>query len=232
MKTIGVLGGMGPQATMDFEARVHKVSQKLLPQFANSGYPPMVVHYHRQGPVVLDDHQKPMQPLRPEPSLMARLGKLGEMVDFIVIPSNTPHLFRDLIEEASGRKVLSMIDATLEEVQRRGWRRVGVPGFGEPKVYTKELDRVGVASETFSGETGGLRDRLDRAILALMAGQSGPEDSKAAMEAIDTLRARGVDGIILGCTEIPLLLGDAAEAPDLINPAQMLAEAADRFAIE
>jgi aspartate racemase len=65
-----------------------------------------------------------------------------------------------------------------------------------------------------------------------MAGQAGPEESRLAVEAVETLRAREVDGIILGCTEIPLLLGDAAQAPDLINPAQLLAEAAVRFAIE
>ena len=40
MKTIGVLGGIGPQATMDFEQRVHAVSQALIPQYANTGYPP------------------------------------------------------------------------------------------------------------------------------------------------------------------------------------------------
>jgi aspartate racemase len=57
-------------------------------------------------------------------------------------------------------------------------------------------------------------------------------DSVAACAAVDELRHRGVDGVVLGCTEIPLLLGDGADAPDLINPAQLLAEAAVRGAIE
>ena len=48
MKTIGVLGGLGPQATMDFEARVHAVSRRLIPGRGNGGYPPMVVYYHRR----------------------------------------------------------------------------------------------------------------------------------------------------------------------------------------
>ena len=39
MKTIGVLGGLGPQATMDFEERIHTVSQQLIAQHGNSGYP-------------------------------------------------------------------------------------------------------------------------------------------------------------------------------------------------
>ena len=45
MQTIGVLGGLGPQATMDFERRVHAVAQRLIAPHLNSGYPPMVVYY-------------------------------------------------------------------------------------------------------------------------------------------------------------------------------------------
>lgn len=45
MKTIGVLGGLGPQATMEFEVRVHRAAQRLIPQDGNQGYPPMVVYY-------------------------------------------------------------------------------------------------------------------------------------------------------------------------------------------
>ena len=89
-----------------------------------------------------------------------------------------------------------------------------------------------IACETLPNEVGGLRDRLDQAVIALMAGQAGDEDRQAAAEAVGTLNAREVDGIILGCTEIPLLLGDRAEAPSFINPVQILAEVAVRFALE
>jgi aspartate racemase len=232
MKTIGVLGGMGPQATMDFEARVHEVSRRLIPQAFGMGYPPMVVVYNRHPPVVLDENYKPVVPWQPNPNLLEASRKLGQVADFIVITSNAPHLMRDYIEEASGLKVLSMIELVLDEVRRRGWRRVGVLGLGDPMVHRGPLDSQGIPYEVLSGETGGLRDRLDGAIRAVMEGQDGPEESAIAREAVDTLRARGVDGVVLGCTEIPLLLRDATNAPDLINPAQLLAEAAVRFAIE
>jgi aspartate racemase len=232
MKTIGVIGGVGPQATMAFEVMVHEVSQKLIPPSLNSGYPPMVVYYHRYPPFIVDERGVPIPPRRPEPHLTAALGKLGEMVDFIVITSNAPHLFLDLIEETSGRKVLSMIDTTVNQVQRQGLRRVGVLGLGLPKIYLEALDKTGVVYETLPVGVGGLSDRLDGAIVAYMAGQTTAEDRALAAEAVATLRARSVEAIIMGCTEIPLLLGDDAQAPDLINPLQLLAEAAVRFAIE
>ncbi|MGH2584816.1 MAG: hypothetical protein ACRDJE_07885 [Dehalococcoidia bacterium] len=73
--------------------------------------------------------------------------------------------------------------------------------------------------------------RLNPAILSLQAGQAGPAEAAAARAAVAMLRARDVDCIILGCTEVPLLLGAEADAPDLINPGALLAEAAVRYVI-
>ena len=64
-----------------------------------------------------------------------------------------------------------------------------------------------------------------------MEGREDENAVRAAREAVGWLRARPVDGIILGCTEIPLLLGDAAVADDLLNPLQLLANAAVHHAI-
>ena len=228
MKTVGVLGGLGPQATMDFEARVHAVSQRLIPQRGNGGYPPMVVYYLRHAPVLLADDGSPVFPIQPDPRLFAAARRLGALADFLVITANSPHAFREAIEQAAGRPVLSMIDITLDKVRQRGLRRLGVLGLGEPTIYLAPLGRLGLACETVDED---LRGRLDLAILALMEGRAGPDARAVARQAVDALRARGVDGVILGCTEIPLLLGGEADAPDLINPAQLLAEATVRYAM-
>jgi aspartate racemase len=68
MKTIGVLGGLGPQATMDFVQRLHQVSQRFLPHDANSGYPPMVVTYFREPPVVMAEDGRPASPVQVNPA--------------------------------------------------------------------------------------------------------------------------------------------------------------------
>ncbi len=228
MKTIGVLGGIGPQATLDFEARVHSVSQRLIPQRGNMGYPTLVVYYLRQPPAVVAPDLRPVLPPQPDPAFLDAAKKLGPLCDFLVIISNAAHMFQDQVEQASGRKVLSMIDVTLDEIKDQG-KKIGVLGMGDPVVYTAALDRLGIQCETLSGE---MRNRLDEAIIALDEGRDGPETVRTAMEAVAELRGREVDWIILGCTEIPLLLGKETNAPDLINPAQLLAEAAVRHATE
>ncbi|GIV97510.1 MAG: aspartate racemase [Herpetosiphonaceae bacterium] len=228
MKTIGVLGGLGPQATMDFEARIHRVSQQRIPQHANTGYPPMIVYYCRHAPILLDDDGSPYHPLRPDPRLLDAAKQLGQLVDVLVITSNTPHLFEAEIAQAAGRPLLNMIDLTLQEVQRRRWRRVGVLGLHDPVFYTRPLVQLGIGVEVLNKDE---RAPLDAAIIALMEGRSGPEATVVARQALQTLRDRAVDGIILGCTEIPLLLNEEANAPDLIDPLQLLTDAALEYAL-
>jgi aspartate racemase len=228
VRTIGVLGGLGPQATMDFEVRVHRVAQRLIPPNLNGGYPPMVVYYCRHAPFLLTDQGTPQLPLRPDPRLLEAAKRLGGLADFLVITANGPHLLQAEIERAAGRQVLSMVEATVEEVWRRQWQRVGFLGLGDPVIYTEPLGRLGIACATADA---GRRTALDGAVFRLMEGRDDAGSAAAARAAVADLRAKGVDGVVLGCTEIPLLLREAADATDLINPAQPLAEAAVRAAL-
>jgi aspartate racemase len=230
LKTIGVLGGLGPQATMDFEQRLHRAAQRVIPPHLNGGYPPTVVWYCRHPPILVKDDGRPLLPLRPDPRLLEAAGRLGQVADFLVIPSNTPHALQPEIERAAGKSVVSMVGATVDEVRRRGWKRVGVVALGEPVFYTGPLGRLGVSCETLDQAA---RDALDPAIFRVMEGREGAEDRAAAKAAVQQLRARKVDGSILGCTEVPLLLGKGAdEDPDLLNPAELLAAAAVAAAME
>jgi len=226
LRRMGVLGGLGPQATMEFEARVHAVSRTLLPSRKSGGYPPMAVLYYRHPPFVLGADERPLLPLRPHPRLLDAARSLRPLADFLVMPANAPHVFHAELEEAFGGPFVSMVEAALAEVGRRGWTRVGVLGLGKPRVYLEPLERRGVEAIALPPEE---RARLDAAIFGMMEGRADPESRRAARDAVDWLRAHGADGIIPGCTEIPLLLGDAP--PDLIDPLQLLAEAAVRYSI-
>jgi len=230
MKRIGVLGGISAQATMDFEARVHRVAQRLVPQQWNAGYPPMVVWYHRRLPVRVDDAGRPIVPMEIDPQLLDAAAWLGRGSDFLVVPCNAAHVGLPALTRAAGCPVLSMIDVTAAEAVRRGWRRVGVLGFnGTPSVYLEVFHRNGIACEAIDARA---QAALDGGIRAVMEGRDGPAEGGAAVVAVEALRARAVDGIVLGCTEIPLLMREAAEAADLLNPAALLAEAAVRLALD
>ncbi len=229
VKTIGVLGGIGPQATMQFEERLHREAQALALGRANESYPPLVVWYHRGPPMVADDQGEPIEPIRPAAELLDGARWLGQVADFVVITSNGAHVLAPWVEEAAGRPVLSMVELVAEEAVRRGWRRVGVPALFAPHVYEAALAPRAVAVETIGGQ---LQADLDAAIFSVMAGSDGAASRTAGDAAVAELRGRGVDGLILGCTEIPFLVPGEVAAPDVLDPIGLLARAALRRAID
>lgn len=228
MKTIGVLGGLGPQATMESEKRIHEVSQQRFPQRANSGYPPMIVTYFRFPPVLVDQDLRLITPIQPNPALLQAAKDLGALADFLVITANGPHVFQKEIEAAAGREVLSMIEVTMAKLEQLGWRRVGLLGLGEPRVYMQALEPTGIKQVVLEEEQ---RARLDKAIFKVMEGKDGEAEQQVAEEAIGQLKKQGVEGIILGCTELPLLLSGHLDDETLINPGELLVEAALEYAM-
>ncbi len=231
MKTIGVLGGLGPQATMDFEVRMHRISQHFVPQQANTGYPPMVVYYFRETPMVMPaDGSFPSELPRANPLLLDAAQRLGAWANFLVITTNGIHAWQKEIQEAAGRPVVSMIDATMAEVRRRGCARVGVVDFRPPDmcVYTEPLLASGIPTEVLPAER---LEAMMQAVFRVDEGRAGAAERRLVQEAMQYLRARGADAIILACTEIPLMLDGSDLTPDVINPIQYLAEAAVRYAI-
>ena len=168
MKRIGVLGGISPQATIDFEARVHRVCQQLVPQSWNRGYPPMVVWYHRRMPLRVDADDRPLVPREIDPELVDAAAWLGRSVDFLVMPCNAAHIGLAALRKAAGCPVLSMIDVAVDEVARRGWRHVGVLGFaGAPAPYVEALGARGVRHATIDRA---LQARVDAGIRAVAGG--------------------------------------------------------------
>src|SRR5688500_1303774 len=121
MQRIGVIGGMSPQATMDFEARFHRICQRLIPQDWTRGYPQLVVWYNRTLPVRVDAQNRPLTPREIDPSLLEAAASLGKVSDFLVVPCNAAHVGAREIAAAAGCPVLSMIDVTIDEIARRGW---------------------------------------------------------------------------------------------------------------
>ncbi len=231
MKTIGILGGMGPQATLDFEERIHKISQHVIPQKLSTGYPPMVSYYLRSVPMQMKNGVF-VEPLVPEKGLLEAAKTMGRISDFLVIVSNTPHFFQKEIEKASGKSVLSMVDVTIDDVKKRKLRKVGILAVGltlKYGLYQKPLDKAGVAYETIPSD---LAHRLDEAVFNFVEGKASKQHVRVAQEAISFLREKDVDSIILGSTEVPLILERGVDAKDILNPAALLAEAAVERALK
>lgn len=232
MKTIGILGGMGPQATINVEQRIHRVAQQFIPQDVSRGYPPMIVAYHRGAPMMLDEDGEVVDPLRPDQALLDLASSIGPLVDFLIVPCNTAHFFVEQLEEAAGCRILSIVDVTVKEVGRRGLSEVLLLAVGETLkrgLYQKRLEEIGVQCEVPSDDD---ITRLDGAIWKVMEGDDPENLHWPIMDCLLPSKT-SVEEVILGCTELPLCrfslykLGKQA-----INPNQLLAEAAVKYALE
>jgi len=238
MRTIGILGGFGPDATLALEHEILVESRRLLPARFNQGYPPVVTVHLRHPPILLEDGRPPTGPLSVDPRVLESARRLGAWADLLLIGANTPHLFEDEIREASGCEVVSMVDVTVDAIRaaHRAARvpgeipdpPVGLLGLGIPAAFVRRFEADDVAFIPAGDE---VRGALDEAIYRTLEEGVVAARRPAAAAAVDWLRARGASPIVMGCTEIPLLLGPDAEAPDLIDPGRLAARVAVRRAI-
>ena len=153
---------------MDFEQRIHSVSQQLIPPKMNQGYPPMVTTFLRHPPILVENGVQ-VEPLTLDPRVLDAARKLGEWADLLVIPSNTPHLFLDELSRAAGCEIVSIVEVAMAELKRRSAQRVGLLGLGIPQVYAERFADAQLEVTTAPEE---LRSRLDSAILRVMEGKT------------------------------------------------------------
>ena len=101
-------------------------------------------------------------------------------------------------------------------------------GFKSAMVYTNQLKEMGIAFETINEKQ---QAELDAIVMKVMEGRDNATDRTFVKQLVNELRSRNADGIIPGCTELPLLLKEDMNHDDMINPAQLLAEAAVKYSL-
>lgn len=151
--------------------------------------------------------------------------------DFLICPDNTLHPAVDLVRDASPLPWLHIVEEVAAVAEARRFRRLGILGtrsLMEGPAYPAKLAARGIAHEIPDAET---RARLDAIIFdELVYGRLEAPSRRAFQDAIDALGARGCDAVVLGCTEIPLLISDDDSSLPAIDSTGTLARAALREA--
>lgn len=149
----------------------------------------------------------------------------------LLCPDNTIHQAFDLVAPRSPLPWLHIARVVADEARDRGFRRVGVLGTSwlvRSKVYPQALQAVGLEAVR---PTDAWRDELGALIMdELVPGRIQPGTVSRFQLAIDELRKRGCDAVVLGCTEIPLIISDANASLPTLDSTRLLARAALRAA--
>jgi aspartate racemase len=160
-----------------------------------------------------------------------KLAKAG--ADFLIAPVNTVHQAFDLVEHRSPRPWLHIAVEVASEAQRHGYKRLGVLGtraLMEGPVYPEKLAAAGIEHRVPGADQ---RERIHRIIFdELVQGVFLPHTQAYLTEVIRTLKDEGCDAVVLGCTEIPLLMTAEQSPLPMLDSTRLLARAALRKAIE
>jgi aspartate racemase len=159
-----------------------------------------------------------------------KLARAG--ADFLICPDNTIHQAFDLVAHRSPRPWLHIAEEVMREARRRGFKRLGVLGtryLMEGPVYPEKLKAAGIEHHIPGPQQ---RERLNRIIFdELVNAQFLPVSRDYFAEVIRDLAEQGCDAVVLGCTEIPLLVTPEASPLPTLDSTRLLARAALRRAM-
>jgi len=228
-KRIGILGGLTPESTVPYYMHIiHRYEE----MFHNHAYPEVVifsVSFQK-----FDDWMEREDWESMELELAKGLRALhGAGADFAVIATNTMHNLYEKLDRWNIIPLLSLVDATAAEVKKAGIKRVGLIGtkFAMNKPYYREgLAKFGVKAV--------VPDEEDQAYISkvifeeLSYGILKEESRRGYLEIMERLKEKGAQGVILGCTEIPLLIKQEHTKIPVFDTTSIHAEAALQHALK
>jgi len=153
--------------------------------------------------------------------------------DFLICPDNTIHHAFDLMAPQSPLPWLHIVEEVANVAKQHGFRKLGITGTKytmEGTVYPQKLGATGIDYVTPNADE---RTRIDDIIFnELVAGIFAPESRAYFQQVIERMKDAGCDAVVLGCTEIPLIVDDASSPLPTLDSTRLLARAAIRKALE
>ncbi len=205
-QTIGILGGMGPEATLDLFGKIIANT----PAKRDQDHLRVVIDSNPRVPdrtaAILAGGESPVPAMKAGIAALRRAG-----ADFVVIPCVSAHFFLDELQQDAGLPILSMFEVTEEHIRRQhpDIRKIGMlatTGTIRGGRFREKLDAAGI-------ETLAPKDADQKRVMAAIYEIKGAASSRSRAEIGAEIRdianrliKRGARGIVAGCTEIPLVL--------------------------
>lgn len=222
-KTIGLIGGMSPESTAAYYLHI---TRTYTARFGDYGYPPILIYSVSFQSYVDWPNQNRWDLVAEGLSTAARrLQDAG--ADVILIATNTMHYVFEQVQASVSVPMISLLDAVADAITARGLHTVGLLGTRftmEKPFYAAALQQHGISVLVpDDAERTTIHDAIYN---ELVAGIIRDETRAAFMQTINGLGTRGAQGIILGCTEIPLLVRASDVLLPLFDTTTIHAEAA------
>lgn len=210
MKRIGIIGGLGPEATMDYYS---EIINSFKSANHNLNYPEIIIYS-----VNMSEFLKLMKEKKFDLATTYLLEKIGNLqragAEFAAISANTPHqMFDDLIKK-SAITLISIVEATCWEAKKRGLKRLGLFGTEytmNASFYHEVFNRNGM--EVITPEKSDKELINQKLFTEIELGIFNDETRKILTDIIEKMvLEQNIDSLILGCTELPLILTEETYA--------------------
>jgi aspartate racemase len=221
-KIVGILGGMGPESTADFFLKIIKTT----PVKKDQDHLRIIIDNNPKIPdrtlALLGKSESPLEEVK---ETIHNLEKAGS--EIIAMPCNTLHYYYNELQRSTNIPIINMISETAAYISRvfPNIKKIGLlatTGTIKVGIYHKAIKEIEL---TIPDEEG--QKKVMNAIYGergIKAGNIQGSPRKDMLEVVEVLVKEGVEAIIVGCTEISLVLNQEDLSVLLINPLQILAE--------
>lgn len=228
MKTLGLIGGTGWPSTVEY---YRKINEGVNAKLGGLNFARCILYSFNYGEIDELNRLNEME------ILYKRLASAAETLEIagaegIILCANTLHQFADRLADETDVPLIHIADATAEEIMNKGFSKVGLLGtkptmeldFYKAKLRQKDID-VFIPDEK-------ARDYLHRAIMDELVKSRFLDDTRKKLIAImHWMEEQGAQGIVLGCTEIPLLIKPEDYPLAMFDTLDIHARAAVEFAV-
>jgi aspartate racemase len=217
--TVGVLGGLGPEATVDFMARVVAATEASCDQ----DHIRMLIDHNPGVPNRHDAIAGNIPSVGPQLADMARgLEQAG--ADFLVMVCNTAHAYSDDIRAAVSIPFVSIIDVTVAALADQSVSRVGImaaEGCMRAGLYQDALSQADYEAVTWSESE---LQQFMELVYRIKAGEKDDDITSGINRLATSLAFNGAEVLISGCTEIPLFMNPEQSPAPLLSSTDLLVQ--------
>ena len=231
MKRCGIIGGVGPSATID----LYRWITRYTPAKRDQQHLRIIIDSHPQIPdrteALFNNGESPVKHLLESIDILQDSG-----VDFIVCPCNTAHVFLRPLKSQMKVPFIDMIDETVKYLHDNKLNKAGLlstAGTAKSGIYQETASNYGI--EIFIPSEKGIIDEMEAiyGVEGIKAGVQFEQSNKNKSLFLDIIREfekLDINTVILGCTEIPLCIDNKDTSLTLVNPGEILAKAVIRYA--
>lgn len=229
-KSIGVLGGMGPEASANLYSKIIKYAQNEYGAVQDFDYPPVIIY---SLPLFGFDETGIVDEKLVKNQLIEGVKKL-ELAgcDLIIIACNTVHTYFDEMQASVKVPIFNIIEETKKRVEKLGYKKIGLfasESTNKLKLYQKRFADSNIEIISPNPEQ---QQILNRVIEHVMGGNQKIEDVILLKEIARDYIRQGAEAIVMGCTEIPLAINQSHTDIKLFDTIEIIVQSAVDYSLD